>query len=134
MYARRDHEIPSYEVPWMYDEGCVVLDLNNHPVKAYRDIPLTLSSKVEAALMEVIRRIDPRISIIDFWARLLVHLFLAPSQQGLTGTDPRNAVRVEYSHRTPWICVYLAGDGRTLSQPSLCARVPMHTTRTFGNA
>ena len=74
----------------MYDEGCVVLDLNNHPIKAYRDIPLTLSSKVEAALMEVIRRIDPRISMIDFnfWARLFVHLFLAPSQQRLTRYRP----------------------------------------------
>ena len=88
MFAPLNRENPSYEVPWMYDEGCVVLDLNNHPVKAYRDIPLTLSSKVEAALMEAIRRTDPRISMIDFWARLSVHLFLAPSQQVLIRYRP----------------------------------------------
>ena len=70
-----DHELPEYEVLWMFHEGRVVLSLDNHPVKNYRDIPLTVSSKVEGALMEAIRRLDPRIVIQDFWARLLVHSF-----------------------------------------------------------
>ena len=51
----------------------MVIDLNNHPVKDYPDLPLTLSSKVEDALMEAILRIDTRIAIIDLWARLSVY-------------------------------------------------------------
>lgn len=72
-FAKLDYETPTYEVPWMYDEGRVVLDLDNHPVKDYKDIPLTCSSQIEGALMEAIRRIDFRITVIDFWARLSVH-------------------------------------------------------------
>lgn len=74
MFAKLDHETPTYEVSWMYDEGRVVLDPDNHPIMDYRDIPWTLSSNIEGALMEAIRRLDPRITIIDFWARLSVHL------------------------------------------------------------
>lgn len=73
MFAKLDHETPTYEVSWMYDEGRVVLDPDNHPINDYRDIPSTLSSNTEGALMEAIRRLDPRITIIDVWARLSVH-------------------------------------------------------------
>ena len=68
----QDTPNPSYEVPCLYEEGCIVLDLDNHPLKAYESIPLTLSSKVEHALMEAIIRYDDRIAIGDFWARLSV--------------------------------------------------------------
>lgn len=54
----------------MFDEGRVVLDINKNPIKDYRDIPLTLSSMVEGALMEAIWRIDTRITTIDFLARI----------------------------------------------------------------
>ena len=70
-----DPEYPTYKVEWMFHEGRVVLSLDNHPIKDYKDIPLTVSSRVEGALMEAIRRLDPRIIIPDFWARLLVHSF-----------------------------------------------------------
>ena len=63
---------PLYEVDMMYDEGRVVLDLNNHPIKAYQDIPLTLSTEVEGGLLVAIRGIDPRISNLDLWARVSV--------------------------------------------------------------
>ena len=63
---------PTYDVPWLYEDGCVVLDLDGQPLKAYESIPLTISSKVEGALMEAIIRYDDRISVGDFWARLSV--------------------------------------------------------------
>ncbi|KAM0804762.1 hypothetical protein BDR22DRAFT_834859 [Usnea florida] len=57
---------PSYEVPWLYEEDCIVLDLDNEPLKAFESIPLTISFAVEGALMEAIIRYDERISIRDF--------------------------------------------------------------------
>ena len=73
----QDSPNPTSEVPWLYENGCIVLDLDDHPLKAYESIPLTLSSRVEDALMEAITRYDDRISIGDFWARLSVLLTLA---------------------------------------------------------
>ena len=87
-----NHEKPSYEVSWMYDEGCVVLDLINRPVKDYKNIPLTFSTKVEDVLMEAIRRGDPRITMQDFAARLLVYPSQAPKQR-LTGYSPEKSDR-----------------------------------------
>ena len=81
-------EEPSYKVPWMYYDGCVVLDLDNHPVNDYRDIPLTVSSKIEGELMEAIRRLDPRIAFRDFWARMSVFPSLLLSQQRLIKDRP----------------------------------------------
>ena len=45
----------------MYEDGRVVLDIDNNPVMDFPDIPPPLPSEVEPALMEAIRRIDPRI-------------------------------------------------------------------------
>ena len=78
----------SSNVSWLFDEGRVVLDLDNDPVKDYKDIPLTLSSEVEGALMEAISRLDDNIKIYDFWARLSVHLFRA-TKQLLTSDRPK---------------------------------------------
>ena len=77
MFVLPINDRPSNDVLWLFDEGRVVLDLDNDPIKDYKDIPLTLSSVVEGALMEAISRLDNRIQIYDFWARLLVHLFRA---------------------------------------------------------
>ena len=86
---------PSYEVPWLYEEDCIVLDLDNEPLKAFESIPLTISSEVEAALMEAIIRYDVRISVKDFWARLSVLVSLAPfwgilitRRPGICGNGP----------------------------------------------
>ena len=53
----------------------IVLDMDNHPVVAYEDIPLVLSSNFraneEGFLLEAIGRIDPRIERADFLARMV---------------------------------------------------------------
>ena len=64
---------PTYQILPMYDDERIVLDLNNHPVRMFRDIPLTLSSKVDAGLITVIKRLDQRIGWDDFVARMSVH-------------------------------------------------------------
>lgn len=54
----------------MMHEDRVVLDNDNRPIKDYRDIPKTLSSNMEAYLMENISRLDSRITRLDFLARM----------------------------------------------------------------
>ena len=64
-YEKSNFRTPLYEVDMMYDEGRVVFDLNNHPIKAYQDIPLTLSTEVEGGLLMAIRGIDLKIINLD---------------------------------------------------------------------
>lgn len=68
----------------MMHEDRVVLDNENCPIKDYRDIPKTLSSNVEAYLMENISRLDSRITRLDFLARI-------PKTRGTT-TGPKPIV------------------------------------------
>ena len=79
---------PTYEVPWLYEDGCVVLNLDHRPLRAFENIPLTLSSEVEGVLMEAIIRYDVRISIEDFWARMSVLLSLALFRRTLITRRP----------------------------------------------
>ena len=87
-FHKLDVQMPKYPVEWMYDEGRVVLDLNNNPVRDFRDIPLTLSSEVEGGLLTLIRRLDDRIAWPDLWARLSVHPSQSSDQQSLTSDSP----------------------------------------------
>ena len=67
---RQDYPVPDHEVTQWIDEGRVVLDMDNLPVKNYPNIPLTLSSEAEGYLMEMIYRMDTRICHRDFRARM----------------------------------------------------------------
>lgn len=67
---RQGYPTPDYDVTYLIDEGRVVLDIENRPVKNYHNIPLTLSSETEAYLMEQINRMDMRITHRDFRARM----------------------------------------------------------------
>lgn len=89
MFAEPKDQRPSDEVPWMFDDGRIVLDLDNDPIKDYSNIPLTLSSEVEGALMEAIRRLDHRITQFDLWARLSVHPCPVVIRQRLTHHRPK---------------------------------------------
>ena len=89
IFTAPKNDRPPNDVSWLFDEGRVVLDLDNDPIKDYKDIPLTLSSEVEGALMEAISRLDDEIHIYDFWARLSVHPFRATIQHLLTRNRPK---------------------------------------------
>ena len=69
---KSDYQPPTYDVPYLYDGERVVIDLEGRPVKAYRDIPLTLSSEVEGGLLQAIVDYHPRITWPDLKARLSV--------------------------------------------------------------
>ena len=74
---RLDYKGKDYETEYMFDHDTnkIVLDMDNHPVIAYTDIPLVLSSQFAAGdegwLMEAIQRIDSRIERTDFRARMV---------------------------------------------------------------
>ena len=72
-YEQRDYKCPDYKIESMYDDGRIVLDPDNHPVRDFHDLPLVHSSEFEGWNMEAISRIDTRIERTDFRARMVSH-------------------------------------------------------------
>ncbi|KAA6412193.1 MAG: hypothetical protein FRX48_04345 [Lasallia pustulata] len=61
---------PEYKIgPWIH-RGCIVLDADNHPVRNFKEIPLTCSTKIEPWLQETLRRMHSKITANDFRARM----------------------------------------------------------------
>ena len=50
--------------------GLLVVDYDCKPIKAYPDLPLTLASRFEGSKIEAIMRLDCRIGLSDFLARM----------------------------------------------------------------
>ncbi|KAL8805668.1 MAG: hypothetical protein Q9182_001812 [Xanthomendoza sp. 2 TL-2023] len=62
---------PSYGPELMYDNERIVLSFpENHPVKAWRELPLTLSGQCEGLRMEFYRRLNEAITMRDLRARM----------------------------------------------------------------
>ncbi|KAL9601201.1 MAG: hypothetical protein Q9219_002701 [cf. Caloplaca sp. 3 TL-2023] len=61
----------SQDPGYMYDEadGKLLLDVNNHAIRNWPELPLTISGQVEGMWMELWRRINPQISLPDIIAR-----------------------------------------------------------------
>ena len=70
-FARTNFPVPSYEPGALVDNGRVVIDQENHAVVAWRELPLCISSKVPGYKLEAWRRLNPRITIFDFLARMV---------------------------------------------------------------
>ena len=70
-FVRGEYLGSSYEPAVLTDRGRVVIDQDNHAVKAWSELPLCISSKVPGWKMEAWRRINPKISIFDFLARMV---------------------------------------------------------------
>lgn len=69
-YEQKGYPVPSYEPGiWMY-RGHVVLDQADDPVLQWREIPWVLSSAYEGFDMEVVRRLNQRITYRDFRGRM----------------------------------------------------------------
>lgn len=65
----------------MYFDGFLVIDHKGQPLKPFRGIPLTLSSKLEGWRAEAIRRSDSRIRNMDLVVRMPVKV--QPSANGI---------------------------------------------------
>lgn len=70
----------------MYFDGYLVIDHEGQPLKPFRCIPFTLSSKIEGWRAEAIRRSDPRIRNMDLIARMPVKV--EPSANGIPSRKP----------------------------------------------
>ncbi|KAL8757202.1 MAG: hypothetical protein Q9199_002387 [Rusavskia elegans] len=59
-----------YDPEFWYDLGRIVLDTKNHPLKLWRELPLTISGQCEGYRMETWRRLNTRITMNDLRARM----------------------------------------------------------------
>ena len=72
-FKRNDREDPEYDVGTWVDNGRVVLGPDSLPIRDFHDIPKLCSSQMEGFRMEAISRIDSRICISDFRARMMAN-------------------------------------------------------------
>ncbi|MCJ1467044.1 hypothetical protein MMC07_005666 [Pseudocyphellaria aurata] len=77
---------PGYVVGFMYYNGYLVVDHECQPLRAFRGLPLTLSSKLEGWRAEAIRRSDLRIRNMDLIARMPVKV--VPRENGISIREP----------------------------------------------
>ena len=107
-YEKRDHKNPSYDVKIWIHNGCVVLDYDNHPILNFRNIPDTLSSKLEGGLQEAIMREDARIDVKDFRVRMPID----PKNKGQMSLPTNSAISMRRS-RFRWKAGYISWTKRT---------------------
>ena len=69
-FARTDLPVPTDEPVTLNDSGRVVIDQENHAIAGWKELPLCISSKVPGYKMEAWRRLNPKITIFDFMARM----------------------------------------------------------------
>jgi len=65
-----NHPASNGNVPWMRVNGRIVVDHDDHPVRDFPELPLTLSAKAEWWLLEAIGRLNPDITTMDIRARM----------------------------------------------------------------
>ncbi|MCJ1462356.1 hypothetical protein MMC07_000956 [Pseudocyphellaria aurata] len=82
----QDFANPQYNLGFMYFNGYLVIDHEGQPLRPFRGVPLTLSSKLEGWRAEAIRRSDPRIRSVDLIARMPVKV--EPSANGKEIRNP----------------------------------------------
>lgn len=80
-YLRKDYKSKVYKPKKWYDENRIVLDMNDQPIKKWRELPLVLSSELEGFMMEGIRRLQPKISVKDFRARMPKIIVAGPKNE-----------------------------------------------------
>lgn len=112
-YQKAGHKNPTYAVPiWVHD-GKVVLDHEDLPILAFRNMPATISTKVEGGLQEAITREDSRIDVKDFRARMMAN----PRKKGKRRLPLPSLSTISMRRsRFRWRAGYLSWTTRTGSQ------------------
>ncbi len=88
---RKDYTHPDYEVTaWRYN-GYLVLDLNRKPIRNFRHLPYTISSKIPGGHIEALMRFDNRVDYSDIRARMLPTILV--SKNGEVVERPLKHVR-----------------------------------------
>lgn len=83
-FERRGFAVPGYTPGYLMDEGRVVLDTDNHPVIAWLELPLCLSSALDGSDIETVRRLNPNITMLDIRARMPPNTLTGPKKDKLT--------------------------------------------------
>lgn len=112
-YEKDGYKNPTYVVPIWVHNGKIVLDHEDHPILAFRNMPATISTKVEGFLQEAISREDSRIDVKDFRARMM------ENPKGKTtkkSTRPSLSAISMRRSRFRWRAGYLSWTTRTGSQ------------------
>lgn len=73
----------------MYFDRKIVLDKDHRPVKAWPELNLTLSSKVEGFRLEALQRLNPHISARDILARMLPEITVLRRKQNVVRSQMR---------------------------------------------
>lgn len=109
-YEKAGYKNPTYFVPIWIHKDKVVLDYEDHPILAFRNMPATISTQVEGGLQEAICREDSRIDVKDFRARMLEN----PENKGKRrSTRPTLSAISMRRSRFRWRAGYLSWTTRT---------------------
>ncbi|KAL8752793.1 MAG: hypothetical protein Q9184_005622 [Pyrenodesmia sp. 2 TL-2023] len=88
---RKDYTHPNYEVTaWRYN-GYLVLDLSRKPIRNFRHLPYTISSRIPGGHIEALMRFDDRVDYADIRARMPPTVTV--SQNGKAVEKPLKHVR-----------------------------------------
>ncbi|KAL8926718.1 MAG: hypothetical protein Q9208_002792 [Pyrenodesmia sp. 3 TL-2023] len=88
---RKDYTHPNYEVTaWRYN-GYLVLDLSRKPIRNFRHLPYTISSRIPGGHIEALMRFDDRVDYADIRARMPPTIIV--SQNGKAVEKPLKHVR-----------------------------------------
>ena len=69
-WERRGRNDPHYRLDNLYHQGLLVLDYWRTPVRAFREIPLVISSEFEGGFMEPALRLHSKLTYQDIRARM----------------------------------------------------------------
>ncbi len=83
-FERAGYPVPDYRPGFLMDEGRIVLDLDNHPVKNWWELPICLSSQLDGSDIETVRRINPGITLLDIRARMPRETLTGPKKDKVT--------------------------------------------------
>ena len=69
-WERPGRKNPNYRLDNLYHQGLLVLDYWHAPVRAFREIPLVISSEFEGGFMEPALRLHSKLTYQDIRARM----------------------------------------------------------------
>lgn len=121
---------PSYELKSMKFHGRIVLfAYDDRPIRAFKDLPDTLSSALAGREMEAMKRTDPRIQQRDFMARMpLRHTTPAGTRRPLQSASSIG-MRMTRFRQQQGLLSWIGRDGSQTIRNALWERLPPENKR-----
>ncbi|CAO1603872.1 hypothetical protein XANCAGTX0491_007448 [Xanthoria calcicola] len=115
---------PDYDPEVWYDHGRIVLDTKNHPLKLWRNLPLTISGQCEGYRLETFRRLDTRITMNDLRARMPLQTCKGRDKTSRTIKTPMLANRMSRSRMYFGIKAWDPKQGSAVKQYRMMQTMP----------